>query len=239
MTFKTTWIALALALPTVRLAAQGDPAREIQQIAEAIERQLTEIDRLLQESSKAGAERSRPKELLDQAIEQHKSATDGIEKLIEKLNEMKNQSSNSQSQGQNQGQQQSRPDQQQGQPQGQGSSPRRENQNPDFVPQPEQGQSQPQPGEQEPQPQPQPQPGESQPLGSRDLRDGGQNTKGQSPPDNAVDKGARGTGAGQWGNLPPYLNFLKNRGATPKVPEKFRKYYEAYLKNKSRGRRQN
>ena len=33
------------------------------------------------------------------------------------------------------------------------------------------------------------------------------------------------------------VHFLRNRGATPKVPEKFRKYYEAYLKNKSKGQK--
>ena len=42
----------------------------------------------------------------------------------------------------------------------------------------------------------------------------------------------RGQGDETWGELQPYVNFLKNRGSSPKVPEKYRKYWEAYLKGK-------
>jgi hypothetical protein len=32
------------------------------------------------------------------------------------------------------------------------------------------------------------------------------------------------------------MNFLKNRGSAPKVPEKYRKYWDAYLKQKPAGK---
>ena len=63
----------------------------------------------------------------------------------------------------------------------------------------------------------------------------GQNQIGSNPQEDPTGEGKRGKGADEWGGLQPYLNFLKNRGASPKVPEKFRRYYEAYLKNKSKG----
>ena len=73
-----------------------------------------------------------------------------------------------------------------------------------------------------------------QPMGGTENKDGGQNKVGNNPPNSATGPGQPGTGDGGWGDLQPYLNFLRNRGASPKVPEKFRKYYEAYLKRKGK-----
>ena len=249
LTNLTFW-CLALALPLAQLPAQmggGDPSTEIKEIAEAIDKQLKEIDELLLESGRKGQSRKKPKELLEQAAEGSEIVQDGIDKLIEKLNDMKNQGggggggggeSDQQKPGDPQdGQQQPKPGQQ-----GQSGEQRRENQTPDFVQQPKEGE---QPGEgQKPQPQPgqnqpgqqQPKPGEGDPKGGQETKDGGENRTGKAPPNGATGKGQPGTGEGGWGNLQPYLNFLRNRGASPKVPEKYRKYYEAYLKNKSKGK---
>lgn len=237
---------LALLLPTTQLSAQfggGNPMEEIKEIAEAVDKQLKEIDRLLLESGKKGQARSAPKEMLEQAAESSKAAEDGIDKLIEKLSEMSQQSSSSSSSSSQQQQQQDQQQQQQSQQQQGQPQNRRENQNPEFVQQPQQGQEQ-QQGQPQEQQQGQDQQGQQeqeqegadgQPRGGTEQRDGGENRVGNQPPQGATDAGKPGTGAGEWGGLQPYLNFLKNRGASPKVPAKYRRYYEAYLKNKAKG----
>ena len=91
--------ALALTAPLSTLPAQfgGNPMEEIKEIADAVDKQLKEIDRLLLESGKKGQARKAPKEMLEQASEGSKIAEDGIDKLIEKLSEMSQQSSSSSS----------------------------------------------------------------------------------------------------------------------------------------------
>lgn len=138
--------------------------------------------------------------------------------------------------------------------QGQGQRNRRENNNPEFVQQPAQpGEGQPgsesgqqqgqQPGQQQGQQDGQQpggqQPGQQQqigpdgkPLGGQEAKDGGQNRVGNRPTEDPTGPGSPGTGDGSWGDLQSYTNFLKNRGSSPKVPEKYRKYWEAYLKQK-------
>jgi hypothetical protein len=199
---------------------------EIQEIARSVDEQLQEIDRLLLESGKQSQARSRPKELLEQASERATTVEDGIEKLIEKLTEMKNQGSQGSSsegepqpgEGEGQGQQP-----QQGSPQN-----RRENQTPDFVQQPkpdgEKPGQEPKPGQEKP--------GDGQPQGGQETDDTSENRRGNRPPESETGPGQPGGGDGTWGELQPYVNFLKNRGSSPKVPEKYRKYWEAYLKNK-------
>ena len=78
--------ALALTAPLSTLPAQfgGNPMEEIKEIADAVDKQLKEIDRLLLESGKKGQARKTPKEMLEQASEGSKVAEDGIDKLIEK-----------------------------------------------------------------------------------------------------------------------------------------------------------
>ena len=249
---RFTFGCLALLLPLANVQAQmggGDPAEEIKEIARAIDEQLKEIDKLLLQSGRKGQTRKKPMELLKQAAESSLTVQDGIEKLIEKLNEMKQQGSGQPSEKPQDDQQGSQSEQQQsGQPggqQSQGNQQRRENQTPEFVKQPQEGQSpgeQGKPGQQQGQQQGQ-QPGQmpgsenGPPKGGSESKDGGQNKPGNNPPNSPTGPGQPGTGDGGWGNLQPYLNFLRNRGASPKVPEKYRKYYEAYLKNKVKGRK--
>jgi hypothetical protein len=239
---RTLLAALAAAASCTFLPAQGiDPTQEIQEIARRVEEQLTEIDRLLLESGKKDQARSRPKELLQQAKDLGKETEATIDDLIKKLTDMKNQggggSSSSQQDQQDPQQQQ---DQQQQQPQQQqqqrGQQNRRENQTPDFVRQPQQGQEQQQGQQQQPQPQgqqqQQPEPQGQRPQAGHETPDGGQNKTGNNQPEPELGPGNRGAGDESWGELQPYVNFLKNRGSPPKVPEKFRKYWEAYLKQK-------
>lgn len=217
----------AFALACGGLLPAQNPMDEIQEIARAVEQQLQEIDRLLLESGKQNQARSRPQEMLEQASERGAAVQDGIDKLIEKLTDMKNQSGQPSSSGdgepqpQPQGQGQPRP---QGQPQN-----RRENETPDFV-------QQPKPGEQEQQGQ-KPEPQGQQPQVGQDAATTPENRAAQAPPEGETGPGQGAQGTETWGELQPYVNFLKNRGASPKVPEKFRKYWEAYLKQKQDERR--
>jgi hypothetical protein len=237
-------VGLGLARPT---SAQGDPVREIKEIARAIDEQLQEIDRLLLESGKKGQPRQKPKELLQQADAKSQSVEQGIDTLIEKLQQMKNQGGGGGGQPHEQNQDQSQQDQSgQGQPRpqpGQGQRNRNENKTPDIAERPQNGnqpdgQPQGQPGQPGQQGQQGQQPGQQQPLGpdgkplgGQESHDGGRNTTGNRQPEPELGPGNPGQGEGSWGELQPYMNFLKNRGSTPpQIPEKFRKYYEAWLK---------
>ena len=69
-------------------------------------------------------------------------------------------------------------------------------------------------------------------MGGQETKDGGQNRTGNRSPNDPTGPGNPGQGEGSWGELQSYVNFLKNKGSAPKVPEKYRKYWEAYLKQK-------
>ncbi|MBL9078074.1 MAG: hypothetical protein JNL08_11255 [Planctomycetes bacterium] len=222
------FVLLIVAAP--QLPAQ-DPTKEIQEIARKIDEQLQEIDRLLLDSSKKASTRPEQKELLQKASEGSAAADASIEELIKKLTEMKNQGSPSQSQD-GSGQQQPQDGQQQ--PQG-GQQPnnqtRRENQTPDHVdqgkPGEQQGKQQKPQGQQE-----SPRPQDGKPMGGQESPDTPENRTGTRPPDSETGPGQRGAGDETWGELQPYMNRLKSRGSSPAVPEKFRKYWQAYLKSR-------
>lgn len=226
-----------LAFFAFAVPAQQDPSREIQELARRIEEQMQEIDRLLLESSKPAGDRQKsPKELLDKSQAESHSVQQAIDELIQKLNQMKQQGGQGSGQpdDQQQGQQGGQQQQQQGQQdqqdqQGQGKGNRREGTNPDFMKQPDQqGQ---QPGDQQQQQQGQQQQGQGKRPQAGDPNPAdGENRSGQNPPDSGTAKGAPGTGEDEWGGLQPYVNFLKNRGSPPKVQEKYRKFWETYLK---------
>ena len=254
MNFRTSLLIapLAAVAPTVPLRAQGqDPGKEIKELARRIDEQLHEIDRLLLESGKKDQARTEPQQKLREAIVRSTSVDEYMDALIEKLLEMKNQSGGGSGQDQQQQQQQQQDQQQDGQQPQQSprNGPRRENQAPQFVQQPQDGQQQgqqqdgqkpdgQQPGGQQPDGKQQggQQPGGQQPGGGGDPKGGqeehtrGENTTGNRRPDSERGPGNRGEGDEGWGELQSYTNFLKNRGSAPKVPEKFRKYWEAYLK---------
>ncbi|HZN41488.1 MAG TPA: hypothetical protein VFD82_21965 [Planctomycetota bacterium] len=214
---------------TTMLPAQGqDPREEIKEIARSIDEQLQEIDKLLLESSKKNQARATPKDLLQKAHERSTTAESGIDQLIEKLNEMKQRG-----QGSSQGEPQEPQDQPQGQPrdqQGQGQQNRRENQNPDYVKQPRQGQ---QPGQKPEGQKPDQKPTDGRPEGGQEAPGPGENTRGNRQLEPEIGPPNPGQGSETWGELQPYASSLKNRGSAPtKVPEQYRKYWEAYLRQK-------
>ncbi|MCA8977606.1 MAG: hypothetical protein KDC98_22975, partial [Planctomycetes bacterium] len=135
-------------------------------------------------------------------------------------------------QQQQQQQQQEQQGKDQQQQQGGQKQNRRENDTPDLVQQPQQGEQR-QPGEQQQQGEHQQQPQPSgDPQGGREQITPGENRQGKAPPEGEAGPGNPGQGSESWGELQPYLNSLKNRGSPPKVPPKYRKYWEAYLKNR-------
>ena len=82
---------LAWASPAAAQAGQ-DPMREIQEMAERIEQELAEIDRMLLESSKPSAESTKkPTEALRESGERSELVEQSLDELIEKLTQMKNQ----------------------------------------------------------------------------------------------------------------------------------------------------
>lgn len=223
---RTTFLLAGAVLLAIRLPAQNNPTDEIKQIVERVDEQLKKIDELLQQSARKSGNDRKPSTLLGESQQQSEAAVQGIDELIEKLEQMRQQSkSRSQSQDQQQQQQQDQQQQQQQRQPG-GQHNRQENPTPEQVQQP----PQPKPGQN----QQQPEPGtpQGQPRDGPDPKGPGENVQGNRPPNQDTDKGQRGTGDDSWGDLQPYTNFLKNRGSLPRVPEKFRKYWEAYLKSK-------
>ena len=59
----------------------------------------------------------------------------------------------------------------------------------------------------------------------------------QRRPDDPKGKADRGEDAERWGLLPMYKEFVKNRGGRLQVPEKYRKFHEAFLKSQNRERK--
>lgn len=241
---RTVCVVLLLSALASRLPAQipgGDPMHEIQEIARQVDQQLQEIDRLLLESGRRDQARARPKELLQQARERSEEVEKGIDKLIDELNKLKQQqqqSSGQQSQDQQDQQDPQDQDQnQQQQQQQQRQRNRRENQTPDIAQRPRDPSGKQEGSKPQGQQPEQPQQNGQQPTGGQETPDGGQNRRGNQPPDSELGAAQPGTGEGSWGELQPYANFLKNRGSMPKVPEKYRKYWEAYLKQKQDGKR--
>ena len=220
------WLGAALWAGAL-LPAQ-DPRDEIRRIVEQVNEELREIDRLLQETAKrpadgAGAGGSPVKRLEESATRSGK-VVEGIDELLKKLEEMRQQN---QQQG-GEGDPQERQQDEQQQQQQQRNRQRQENQRPDVIQQDRQQQQGQQPGEQQ---QPQDQQGQQQQPSGPDQHQGqGQNRPGQDPTQDPSAPGQRGDGRQNWGDLPPYVNELKQRGSPPKVPEKFRQFWEAYLK---------
>ncbi|MEZ5989164.1 MAG: hypothetical protein R3F30_08585 [Planctomycetota bacterium] len=146
--------------------------------------------------------------MLESSLQSSKAVVESIEQLLQ-------QASNSNSQG-GQGKPQNR-DQQQDQQQ-QGKPDDRDGQSPDHV---DQGQDQ--RGKDNPE-NPDQDPLKGRNVGPRDKRDDG------------TEKVDRERAESSWGKLPPYLQRLFQKGGGPKVPDKYRSFYEEFLRNADRKR---
>lgn len=217
---RTGFLVLSAALCAPGARAQIEGADEIKKLLDKVAEELAEIDRLLRESGGAGARQSAEqiRESLQQSTERSQSAQEEIQRLIDQLEQLRG------GQGGGQGQPQQRP--QDGSQEGQQrpERPRQENEVPPFL-----RQDDPQQQDQQ-----QDQQRGGQPEGGQEIPDAGQNREGQNPPENETGPGQPGAGTDSWGELQPYVNFLKNRGGETKVPEKFRRYYEAYIRSQKK-----
>jgi hypothetical protein len=239
-------LGLALLMLTPSATAQVDPSDAVRKIAETIEKEMSEIDRLLRESSRAGGANaeasSRIRELIDGTRQSQGKVVQGIDDLIGELEKMAQQSQSQsqqssqppqdQQQSGQQGQQGQQGQEQQGQQRPGGQGNRRENQTPDLAQQPNQGE---QSGDQEPgqQGQPQNQP-QNQPSGAdspgEEQRREGRNTQTGAAAEGSSERVERQDGAEGWGSLQKYVPPQYQRAGAPQVPARYRRLHEAFQK---------
>lgn len=210
-------LALVAVLASAALPAQFDnPEKKIQEIVDEVARQMQEIDELLlqtrPESLKGageGAKRAAEKieELLDQTSASQGEVVTKIDELIKEIQKMQGQGGGSQGQGQPKPGDQGERDQQR----------RRQSQTPDR-----QKQGDPQ--------------GDGQPRDGRERPQDPKNVPSSPRPDDPTENVDPKRDAEAWGKLPLYEQLLKTRGGAPDVPEKYRKFHEAFLKSQTKER---
>jgi hypothetical protein len=209
------FLLAAAGLPMAGAAQFDDPQQKIRDLTERIAKDLQEIDELLLQTGAKGIAqaadsmaRSAAKldELLEQAETSQGSAVQGIDELIQQLEQMRgNCSGCSQCDG---GKPHDKPSEQnQPKPSGQ----RQESETPDMM---QRGGNQPR--REVPRPQPEPEAGSNQPADRERAH--------------ATEQVEHQTESGKWGMLPDYMELLKTRGAQPDVPERYRRFRDAFLK---------
>ena len=207
-------ILVALLLSSAVPAQFDNPEKKIQEIVDQVAEQMQEIDELLlkarPDSLKGAAEGAaqaaeKIEELLDQTTKSQGEVVTKIDELIKVIQQMK---------GQGGGQGQPQPKQEQGEQQRRGPQRRNQSQTPDM-----QNQGKPQDGEQ-------PQDGPERPG---DAQNKASNPRPEDPTENVDPQ--RDTES--WGSLPLYEQLLKTRGGAPEVPQKYRKFHEAFLRSQS------
>ena len=223
----------AITAPALSAQLGADPTETVRLLTEKIGEQMKEIDRLLLETGREASGNANAKERLDNSKESSRQAVDAIDQLIEELDKMANQQGGGGG-GASDKPSGSPPPKGSGQdrPQNGQQGARQENETPQVGEKPENqgGQEQPKPGESSGEQQPQDQPS-GQPNGQEQQQEPGTNKlDGQSAPQNPTDEFERKQAGGEWGNLPPYLMHLKSRGSPPQIPAKYRRLYEAYLR---------
>lgn len=224
-----TWIWLPTPLPA-QLGPSPDDA--VRKILVEVSEEMREIDRMLLESSRKDAAQridenvQRIQRLMEQTQDSQGKVVRGIERLMEEIAKMAQQQSGSPSEPQDQDpsqdgqqQQQDRQSEPRDGSQQDRSRPRSENRTPDVADQPRE------PGQEQPQRQP-----DGTPRGDQDAADPGRNVRDGTAREDGVERVDRPSDDGSWGNLPPYLRFLHNRGGEPDLPPKYRRLIEAYLK---------
>ncbi|MEM7204280.1 MAG: hypothetical protein AAF628_28735 [Planctomycetota bacterium] len=212
---RAAFFTLALSALVAAPRAQFErPEERIREIAEEVATEMKEIDRLLLEAGRGGSRSAaegmtrvteRLDELLDQSKTSQQTVVERIDELIEEILKMPGQQG-----GQGQGQSPPPPPSP-----GSGTNRPRSRRRPSDVP-----------DEHEPQPQ-----GEQPQDGQREVEEDGQKMPAQQVPEDATEELRHQADNERWGMLPLYEEFFKGRGATPAVPEKYRRFHEAFLKN--------
>lgn len=211
-------LGLALAAPVTSANAQVSPDEAIKKILRTIDEELEEIDRLLLQSRKepGGDARSAAdiEKLMKETQGSQKRVVRGIDQLIEELQKMQSSGSGSGS-GNPQGQPQRSDDPLENQDQ----STRQENETRE--------QQAPKPGQQQQ---------GKQDQAKNDQRDpkNGKNTKQGQRAEDEEERVIRDADRAKWGNLPQYKLPKHLRGGLPEVPEKYRRFLEAYQRTNQR-----
>lgn len=220
-----------LALPCIAVPARAqfeNPEEKIREIAEEVAEQLAEIDRLLLQRPNSGSSGSgsaaegmrqaseKMKKLLDQTTDSQQNVVKKMDELIEQV--LKAQQGQ---QGQGGGQQSQGQPRQQGRTRtGERTGTRRENE-------PRQGTQR---SEQE---------DPSQSRGPEpDAKQQGQNRTGAQEPEDPTERLQRALETEEWGQLQQYDPLIKSRGGQPKVPEKYRRYLESFIKKSNESARE-
>ena len=208
---------LAALAPIAVVRAQFErPDEHVQQLADEIAKELQQIDQLLLQSSGGldktseamGDAARRMGELLDQTAQSQDSASKRMDELITALQKMARQSQSSPDGDGEATQIPPPPSGQQGQ---QPRSQRQELETPEM---------QQHPGAPEQQP----------PGGERDQQKRGEKKAADKEYKDPTEQVEHQNESGKWGNLPDYMEFVKTRGGQPEVPERYRKYRDAFQK---------
>jgi hypothetical protein len=210
-------------------AQVDDPRQKVLEISKRIAEEMAEIDRLLLQGSgealRAAREAvQRNQKLFDDVLKQTQQSQGNVVKSIDDLiQEIERLSQPSGGQGESQPQDQQEQQPQRGQQQQQGQ--RDQTQTPDF----QQQQRPQQQGRQRPQ-------GE-QPTGPEEHRGQGQQRPATQEPRSDSERVGHEQDATSWGMLPKYVPLLHGRGTMPEVPEKYRRFVEAFTKQAAKGER--
>lgn len=210
LTVSFLWTALLVAAPA---ASQfEDPQRKIKEIANEIAGELQEIDRLLLQTGQEGGAKAaaegmaraaqRIDDLLEQTAQSQEAAAKRMDELIKEIEKLSGQCSGcSECNGQGHGKQSQQPQQR---------SQRQPSSTPDAA----------RPDE----------PDGDKPQDNRSREEPGQNAPADAERQDPTQRVDHERTFEKWGNLPDYLEFLKSRGGQPDVPEKYRKFRDAFLK---------
>lgn len=251
-TIASLVLLLFAASPTLLAAPQGggpQGGQKIEEMLEKIRNDMRVIDKLLdQAASKASSGRSGGSgssgsssggsgssggasssaaggdsldKILEKSVGASKSVVDQIDKLLEQAQQNQNQN---QSQSQSQSSQRQPKDGQQRRNQ-QRRPDNRMQETPEMIRQRRERERQ------------QREQRDGKPRGARASQDKKKRQKGARAPNGATERVDKAKQAGNWGKLPPYLQFLFKKSGAPKLPSKYESFREAFHKSADRKKR--
>jgi hypothetical protein len=214
-------LPIAFAALAAAGTAQIDPQNKLLEIADKVAEEMKEIDRLLMQRATSGEaakalDRSAQgiQKMLEEVDGTSKSVCKGIDALMEELEKNGSGVCPSSDFGQSPDQQDQQSEQQSGDKE---PSVRKENRSADLVDQRK--------------PDARPQDGRAE--GPEQNPTTGQKAPSAPRPDAGEERVHHERDALEWGELPKYLGGIKQRGGLPDVSGKYRRLYEAYLKQQA------
>lgn len=247
MRLLTTGLLIACFGFGAPLPAQGGGGgeAEIKRMLEQIQKDMSTIDKLLDQASQSagksgggggssggggqsasGGAAGGASGELDKLLKESVNTSKGVVEKIDKLLEMSQQQQNN-SQSSSSSQQQKRDQQRQNQRQ-QRRPDDRQNQTPEMVRQQQERERQRRERERQK---------DGNPDDPRAAQERGKNEKGPKKPDGATERLDKAAQNGDWGRLPPYLQFLFKKRGAPKLPSKYERFREEFHKRADKNRR--